>query len=89
MNEVGIDISRQNSKTLASIPLDAIDQVITLCGDADERCAALDAKIKRSHWPLPDPALAQGDEEKVLQAFRRVRDEIRARVQGFFSATPR
>jgi len=36
------------------------------------------------YWPLPDPALAQGDQERVLQAFRDVRDAIRSEVQKLF-----
>jgi arsenate reductase len=88
MHEVGIDISRQSSKALSSIPVDSLDEVITLCGDAEEKCPAFGRKVKRSHWPLQDPALAQGDEEEVLRVFREVRDEIRSRVQDFFSITP-
>ena len=89
MNEVGIDISRQSSKSLASVPIDSVDRVITLCGDAEEKCPALNASVRRDHWPLSDPALAQGDDEEVLRAFRQVRDEIRSRVQNFLSTTPR
>lgn len=85
MHEAGIDISRQKPKALASIPLDSVDHLITLCGDADERCAALGAKVKRSHWPLPDPALARGDENEVLETFRRVRDEICSRVKNLLA----
>ena len=36
--------------------------------------------VRRLHWPLPDPAKARGSDEEVLAVFRRVRDEIRARV---------
>ena len=85
MNEVGIDITRQSSKTLAKIPLDSVDQVITLCDDAAEQCPALGGKVKRTHWPLADPALARGDEEQVLQVFRQVRDELRSRIENLFS----
>jgi two-component system, OmpR family, phosphate regulon sensor histidine kinase PhoR len=85
MNEVGIDITRQTSKTLVSISLDSVDQVVTLCGDAEERCPAFLATVKQSHWSLPDPALAHGDEEEVLEVFRQVRDEIHRRVQALLA----
>jgi arsenate reductase (thioredoxin) len=85
MREVGIDISTQRSKGLEEIPLDRIDQLITLCGDADEQCSALKSQVKRIHWPLPDPALAVGDEQQILAVFRKVRDEIRSRVKALFS----
>jgi len=87
MGEVGVDISAQHSKGLDEIPLGKIDQLITLCGDAAEACPTLPAKVARTHWPLPDPALATGDEEEVMKVFRQVRDDIRARVQALFSSS--
>lgn len=80
MQEAGVDISMQSSKGLDKVPMNDIDQVITLCGDADERCPTLSAKATRAHWPLLDPAAAAGCEEEVLPVFRQVRDEIRRRV---------
>jgi two-component system, OmpR family, phosphate regulon sensor histidine kinase PhoR len=85
MREVGVDISTQRSKGLEEIPLDRIDHLITLCGDADEQCAALGSQVKRIHWPLPDPALAVGDEQQILAVFRKVRDDIHSRVKALFS----
>ncbi|MSP41661.1 MAG: PAS domain S-box protein [Deltaproteobacteria bacterium] len=82
MQEVGIDISAQSSKGLNEIPLESIDQVITLCGDADEHCPILDKLVKRTHWPLTDPAAAHGSDEERLSLFRQVRDEIRQRVHA-------
>ncbi|MBM2805606.1 MAG: putative Sensor protein yycG [Deltaproteobacteria bacterium] len=87
MGEVGIDISTQHSKGLDEIPLGQIDQLITLCGDAAKTCPTLPAKVARTHWPLPDPALATGDEEEVMKVFRQVRDDIRARVQALYSSS--
>jgi len=85
MQEIGIDISTQSSKGLEQVPLNEISQVITLCGDADERCPTLGIQVKRAHWPLPDPAAAQGSEDEILSLFRHVRDEIRGRVQAWFA----
>ena len=59
--------------------------LITLCHD-DGECPALAHQVRRSHWPLADPALAHGSDEEILAAFRAVRDEIvRARVEELFS----
>lgn len=84
MKELGIDISDQSSKGLESIPVGNIDLVVTLCGEAAQSCPTLSEKTERLHWPLPDPALAQGDEKTVLKTFREVRDEIRRRVERLF-----
>jgi len=82
MREAGIDISNQCSKGLDAVPLDSVDLLITLCGDAAETCRAIQLGATRDHWPLPDPALARGNEDQIVKAFRDVRDAIRARVEA-------
>ncbi len=81
MREVDIDISSQRSKSVGEVPLDQISLVITLCGDAAERCPVLPG-ARVEHWPLPDPARATGDAEEINAVFRNVRDEIDGRVQS-------
>ena len=81
MKEAGIDISAQRSKSLEAIPVQTIDLVVTLCGEAAGSCPAFPAAVERLNWPLSDPALAEGNDEAVLKIFREVRDEIRARVE--------
>jgi two-component system phosphate regulon sensor histidine kinase PhoR len=85
MMEIGIDISVQHSKGLDEVPLDRVDLLITLCGDAAETCPTLPAKIKRRHWAVRDPALAQGTPEQILEIFRNVRDQIRVRVEALLA----
>ena len=80
MAERGIDISGQRSKSLEEIPLSELDLIITLCGDAAERCPVVPG-AKTIHWGLPDPAKAEGIEEEKLEAFRKIRDEIEKRVR--------
>jgi two-component system phosphate regulon sensor histidine kinase PhoR len=86
MREAGIDISNQESKRIDEIPLERADVVITLCGEAAESCPTPPRASERLHWPLPDPASAQGDEEAVLSAFRSVREDIRLRVRQLFGS---
>jgi two-component system phosphate regulon sensor histidine kinase PhoR len=88
MKEAGVDISKQQSKALDSIPLDQVDLLITLCGEEGEPCPVLPGKVERAHWPLADPTLVQGDEEQVLRVLRQMRDEIRARVEELFPNPP-
>ena len=87
MNEVGIDISGQRSKGVEAVPIETVDFLITLCGDVDEACPTLATKVQRQHWPLRDPAVAQGSEDEVLKIFREVRDEIRRRVENLLART--
>jgi two-component system phosphate regulon sensor histidine kinase PhoR len=86
MREAGVDISNQSSKGLDAVPLDNVDLLITLCGDAAEICPAIPINVRRDHWPLPDPALARGEEEHILRVFRDVRDTIQARVEALVMA---
>ena len=81
MQEVGIDISSQTSDPVDRALLNNSDKVITLCGDAWESCPYVPVTVEKSRWPLEDPAGVEGTEEEVLETFRRVRDEIKQRVQ--------
>ena len=65
MNEAGIDISNQTSDIIDPEYLNNADLVVTLCGDAADKCPVTPPKVKREHWGFDDPAKAEGtDEEK-------------------------
>ena len=81
MDEVGVDIRSQRSQDIEGIDTGSLDLVVTLCGSADRRCPPLPAGVAKEHWPLPDPAEAEGGEEEVVAVFRSVRDEVRRRVE--------
>jgi len=80
MAEAGVDISQQESTRLTDEMLQRADYVVTVCGHADEHCPVLPAGTQKEHWPLSDPARAQGNEEAIMAVFRSSRDEIRERV---------
>ncbi len=80
MDEAGVDISGQASKTIDELPKQSFDAVITLCDSANESCPFFPGQAVRLHQGFDDPpSLAQGapDEESALRIYRRVRDEIR------------
>ncbi len=81
LEEIGIDISHHQSKSVYEIDVDSVDLVITLC--AEEVCPVFDRPVERLHWPLPDPSFVEGDDDARLAAFRVTRDEILARLQSF------
>jgi thioredoxin type arsenate reductase len=78
LQEIGIDISSFRSKSIAEIPSDKIDTVITLC--SEEHCPVFLGKAHRIHWGMPDPATASGSETERLSAFRKIRDELKRRI---------
>ena len=85
MAEIGIDLSGHSSKTLDQFATESFDFVITLCGDANEKCPLFFGGVERLHMGFEDPSRLPGSEEEVLPAYRRVRDEIRQAMQAFFT----
>ncbi len=83
LDEIGIDIRGQRSKSVDSVDPAGVDLVITLC--AEEVCPVFLGRARQVHWGLPDPAGAGGTEEEKLQAFRGVRDELRLRLAVLFA----
>ncbi|TCS94990.1 arsenate reductase (thioredoxin) [Hazenella coriacea] len=83
MAEVGIDITNQTSDIIDPVLLNKADYVITLCGDANDKCPMTPPYVQRAHWGFDDPAHAQGTEEEVWAVFQHVRNEIEARIQKF------
>lgn len=84
MREIGIDISSQRSKDVTEFVGTPVQYVVTVCANAREKCPVFPATVKFMHWDLEDPAAVQGTGEEKLAAFRKVRDEIVARVTKEF-----
>lgn len=84
MAELGIDITGHSSKTMDEFAGQSFDYVITLCGDAFEKCPLFFGGVKREHIGFDDPSRLPGSEDEVLPEYRRVRDEIRTRLTHFF-----
>ncbi len=82
MAELGIDISGQHSKTLARYLNEPFAMVITVCDAAAETCPIFPGAAQRRHWSFADPSKAAGSEDEQLAVYRRVRDEIRARIEN-------
>jgi arsenate reductase len=79
LNEIGIDISKNQSKSTNAIPFGFyanLDYVITLC--AEEVCPFLPTKAKRLHWPIKDPARFL--EDLRPDAFRSAREQIKEKL---------
>ena len=81
MDEIGIDVSGQESKTLDRYVGERFDYVITVCDEANEACPFLPGAKNRLHWSFEDPSQATGSEDERLKVFQRVRDEIRERIE--------
>jgi arsenate reductase len=87
MEEVGIGLAGQRSKSIDEFRDSPIDWYITVCDDAREACPFLPGARASQHWSVADPAAIHGPQR--LEAFRAARDEVRRRVEQFVAeATP-
>jgi len=82
MTELGIAISHQQSKTLDRYLGDPFDDVITVCDTAAEACPVFPGATRRRHWSFEDPSKATGSETEQLKVYRKVRDDIRERIEN-------
>ena len=86
MQEIGIDISGQRSKSVDEFSGKEFDYVITVCDNARQSCPFLPGKYKLLHWDLEDPASAEGELLKDrLKVFRKIRDQIRGEIEKLLS----
>lgn len=90
MAERGVDLSGQRPKDyreiLGRIP---VHTLITVCDGAARACPALWPGVRRRlEWPTDDPAAFVGDAQETLEEFRRVRDELEARVLDYLASGP-
>jgi len=84
MEETGYDMSDHRSKHLEEfIGKIDFDYLITVCGNADERCPVFPGMGTRIHWPFEDPAAYQGTDEEKLAFFQNIRDQIQAKIQDW------
>ena len=88
MDEVGIDISKQTSKSQDQFLQEEFDYIITVCDHAAMACPNFPGQGNRLHWPIEDPAMAIGTMDGRVAVFRRARDEIRTRIERFLKSKP-
>ncbi|MFH1027533.1 MAG: arsenate reductase ArsC [Pseudomonadota bacterium] len=86
--ELGINSSGLYSKTIDEYSDRTFDHVVTLCGDANEKCPLFFGGVQRSHRGFEDPSRLQGSAKEVLPEFRRVRDEIKNWIIDYFGGSP-
>lgn len=86
MSEAGVSLEGQYSKPLSLYyGKKEFDYVITVCDSANEKCPFFPGKTTRVHWSLEDPAAEKGPEEQRLIKFRKVRDQIKEKIQQFIN----
>lgn len=83
MKEIGIDISRQKSKSVKEFAAQAFDYVVTVCDNARKSCPIFPGEHKKIHWDIDDPASAKGSEQEKTFYFKNIRDIIKGCIISF------
>ncbi len=87
MREIGIDILQKQTQSVSDVlesgPAAAgFAYVITVCDESSaERCPVFPGDAKRLHWGFPDPSALSGSDDERLAGTRKIRDQIRARIE--------
>lgn len=83
MAEDGIDISGHTSNLVSTYYGIDMDFVLTVCDHARERCPFFPARVQTFHENFPDPAKVTGTQQDITDAFRSVREQIKAYTRKF------
>jgi arsenate reductase len=83
MKEIGVDISGHRSKHVDEFAGEAFDYVLTVCDNAKGTCPVYPGHTNRIHKGFEDPAAVQGSDEQRLDAYRRVRDQLKSYLLEF------
>jgi protein-tyrosine-phosphatase len=82
LEEVGLSLGRRQPQTLEELEDDYFDLIITLAPEAHHAALELtrSLSVDVSYWPTPDPSVARGTREQILDAYREVRDHLKALI---------
>jgi arsenate reductase len=86
MDEIGLKVAAEPGDPADQIRTKDFDFVIRLCERSEQAMSCAPEWQEHIRWSFGDPAVLNGTEEAKLNAYRRVRDEIRQRIQLFLLA---
>ncbi len=84
LKELEIDCSALYSKKMDVYAGQPFDYVVTLCGDANEKCPLFFGGVERTHHGFDDPSRIHGSDQERIPEFRRVRDKIKCWIMDYF-----
>ena len=86
MQELGIDISEKKTQAVFDVFKSGqfFPYVITVCDESEAKgCPIFPGVTHRLHWSFPDPSTLTGSYEQRLEGTRKIRDDIRARIEAW------
>ncbi len=90
MGEIGVSLDGHSSKSIKDyLGKSSARYVITVCDHAEQACPSVwPFGATRLHWPFEDPAAFDGTADDTLDLFRRVWDQISARILTWLEEVP-
>ncbi|HET7703458.1 MAG TPA: arsenate reductase ArsC [Candidatus Limnocylindrales bacterium] len=88
LDEAGLAHDWARSKSMTEFLDQEFDHVVTVCDDAAEACPTFPGPARRTHWSIPDPALATGRDDEVLRVYRATLADLRERITRFLATLP-
>ncbi|MBT4035554.1 MAG: arsenate reductase ArsC [Candidatus Marinimicrobia bacterium] len=85
MQEIGVDIGHQTSDDVNDYLDSGINIIISVCDHAAQTCPTFPGDVQRVHWSLKDPFHGWDVDESKLPDYRKTRDDLKQRIQGFLS----
>ena len=86
LDEIGLNLGRHQPHLLDDLEDDYFDLIITLAPEAHHKALDLTRSWSADveYWPTPDPTVATGTREQILDAYRGVRDQLLRRIRARF-----
>lgn len=90
MEELGIDMSKHHPHTFEDLEDSSFDLIVTLSPEAHHKALELTRTlaIEVLYWPTLDPTAVEGSRERMLDAYRNVRDGLLERIEKLLDYRP-
>ena len=81
LEERGISTAGMHAKGLIPmLGIRSFHYLVTVCDRAEANCPIFPGVSYRLSWPFDDPAAFEGSDENTLNYFRKIRDQIEAKI---------
>jgi protein-tyrosine-phosphatase len=86
MAEIGIDLSQHEPKRIDDLMDTSFDLIISLSPEAQHKAVELtrSSAAELLYWPMPDPSVQEGNRERLLAAYRELRDLLMTKITDQF-----
>jgi protein-tyrosine-phosphatase len=90
MDEIGIDLSKHRPHSFEDLEEGYFDLIVTLSPEAHHKALEFTRTQATEviYWPTLDPTAVEGSRERILDAYRNVRDGLFDRIKKMLGYQP-